>query len=116
MGINERLNEMVNLMLIPLRLIGKALLYLLSAIIGAAGFILLIISTIAQRIGFLAGGASMLCGIIMLIFLEDKKTAGVVMLMGAAAVLVPIILTFISGGIVALKEKLLDVSADIDIF
>lgn len=45
----------------------------------------------------------------------DGKIALTTALMGAASIFVPVIAMFISSGIIFIKEKLLDVSADIEL-
>lgn len=106
--------SMTMIMLIPLKLLAKAFLYLLAAIFGALGFILTLASSILQRIGFFVGGLSILAAIIMWAMV-DGKIALTTALMGAASIFVPVIAMFISSGIIIIKEKLLDVSADIEL-
>lgn len=106
--------SMTMIMLIPLKLLAKAFLYLLAAIFGALGFILTLASSILQRIGFFVGGLSILAAIIMWAMV-DGKIALTTALMGAASIFVPVIAMFISSGIILIKEKLLDVSADIEL-
>lgn len=105
---------MTVIMLIPLKLLAKGILYLLAAIFGALGFILTLASSILQRIGFFVGGLSILAAIIMWAMV-DGKIALTTALMGAASIFVPVIAMFISSGIFLIKEKLLDVSADIEL-
>lgn len=106
--------KMTTILLIPVKLLAKAILYLIAAVVGAVGFIALFASAILQKLGFFAGGAAILAAIIMWIMAEGS-TALTVALAGAAAILLPVIATFISSGIILLKEKLLDVSADIEL-
>ena len=106
--------SMTMIMLIPLKLLAKAFLYLLAAIFGALGFILTLASSILQRIGFFVGGLSILAAIITWAMV-DGKIALTTALMGAASIFVPVIAMFISSGIIFIKEKLLDVSADIEL-
>lgn len=106
--------SMTMIMLIPLKLLAKAFLYLLAAIFGALGFILTLASSILQRIGFFVGGLSILAAIIMWAMV-DGKIALTTALMGVASIFVPVIAMFISSGIIFIKEKLLDVSADIEL-
>lgn len=105
---------MTMILLIPLRLLAKAMLYLLAAVFGAIGFILTLISSIMQRIGFFAGGLSILVAIGMWLF-TDGEVALTTALMGIAAIFLPVIAMFISSGIILLKEKLLDASAGIEL-
>lgn len=105
---------MTMIMLIPLKLLAKAFLYLLAAIFGALGFILTFVSSILQRVGFFVGGLSILAAIIMWAMV-DSKLALTTAFMGAASIFLPVIAMFISSGIVMFKEKLLDVSADIEL-
>lgn len=105
---------MTMILLIPLRLLAKAILYLLAAVFGAIGFILTLISSIMQRIGFFAGGLSILAAIDMWLF-TDREVALTTALMGIAAIFLPVIAMFISSGIILLKEKLLDASAGIEL-
>ncbi|MCM1524138.1 MAG: hypothetical protein NC120_06735 [Ruminococcus sp.] len=105
---------MTTILLIPVKLLAKAVLYLLAAVVGAVGFAALFVSAILQKIGFFCGGTAIAAAIIMWIMAEGS-TALTVAIMGAAAVLLPVIATFISSGIVLIKEKLLDVSADIEL-
>lgn len=102
------------IMLIPLKLLAKAILYLLAAIIGAIGFVLMLVSSILQRIGFFVGGLSILAAILMWAILASEVALPTA-LMGVASILLPVITMFISSGIILIKEKLLDVSADIEI-
>lgn len=106
--------KMTMILLIPVKLLAKAVLYLIAAVVGTVGFIALFVSVILQRLGFFVGGAAILAAIIMWIMAYGSM-ALTVALMGAAAVLLPVIATFISSGIILLKEKLLDVSADIEL-
>lgn len=105
---------MTVIMLIPLKLLAKGILYLLAAIFGALGFVLTLVSSIMQRIGFFVGGLSILAAIAMWIF-TDGAVALTTALMGIASIFLPVIAMFISSGIIILKEKLLDVSADIEL-
>ncbi len=105
---------MTTILLIPVRLLAKAVLYLTAAVVGVIGFTVLIASAILQRLGFYAGGAAIVTAIIMWIMAEGS-TALTAALLGTAAILLPVIATFVSSGIIMLKEKLLDVSADIEL-
>ena len=103
---------MTTILLIPVKLLAKAVLYLIAAVVGVIGVITLFTSAILQRLGFYAGGAAIVAAIVMWIMAESNM-ALTAAIMGAAAILLPVIATFISSGIILLKEKLLDVSADI---
>lgn len=105
---------MTIILLIPLRLLAKAILYLLAAVFGAIGFILTLISSITQKIGFFAGGLSILAAIGMWLF-TDREVALTTALMGIAAIFLPVIAMFISSGIIILKGKFLDASAGIEL-
>lgn len=105
---------MTTILLIPVKLLIKAVLYLTAAVVGVIGVIALFASAILQRIGLYAGGAAILASIVMWIMTEGS-TALIAALLGVAAILLPVIATFISSGIILLKEKLLDVSADIEL-
>lgn len=105
---------MTTILLIPVKLLAKAVLYLIAAVVGTVGFVALFVSAILQKLGFYVGGAAILAAIVMWIMAESS-TALTAALMGAAAILLPVIATFISSGIILLKEKLLDVSADIEL-
>lgn len=104
--------KMTTILLIPVKLLAKAVLYLIAAVVGVIGVIALFASAILQRLGFYAGGAAIVAAIVMWIMAEGSM-ALTVAIMGVAAILLPVIATFISSGIILLKEKLLDVSADI---
>ncbi len=104
--------KMTTILLIPVKLLAKAVLYLIAAVVGVIGVIALFASEILQRLGFYAGGAAIVAAIVMWIMAESNM-ALTAAIMGAAAILLPVIATFISSGIILLKEKLLDVSADI---
>ena len=105
---------MTTILLIPIKLLAKAVLYLIAAVVGTVGFLALFVSAILQKLGFYVGGATILAAIIMWI-MAYGSTALTTALMGVAAILLPVIATFVSSGIVLLKEKLLDVSADIEL-
>lgn len=105
---------MTTILLIPLKLLAKAVLYLIAAVVGVVGFAALFVSAILQKLGFYVGGAAILAAIVMWV-MSYGSTALTAALMGAAAILLPVIATVIASGIILLKEKLLDVSADIEL-
>ena len=106
--------KMTTILLIPVKLLAKAVLYLIAAVVGVIGVITLFTSAILQRLGFYAGGTAIVVAIVMCIMAKSSM-ALTAALMGAAAILLQVIAMFISSGIILLKEKLLDVSADIEL-
>ena len=105
---------MTTILLIPVKLLVKAVLYIIAAVVGVIGCTALFASAILQKLGFYVGGAAILAAIVMWI-MSYGSTALTAALMGAAAILLPVIAGVVASGIVLLKEKLLDVSADIEL-
>lgn len=105
---------MATILLIPIKLLAKAVLYLAAAALSAVGFIVLLVSAVLRKLGFLLGGFAVL-GAIIAWFTGSRNAAVTLAAAGTAAILLPVIATFISSGIILLKEKLLDVSADIEL-
>lgn len=104
------------ILLMPIKLLGKAMCHIVAALIGAVGFVLSLAGAISSRIGSFLGGMTLLSAIVALIFESSVTLVLTFVGIAVAEILFPLIVIAISGGMYALRNMLLDMSEDIELF
>lgn len=104
------------ILLMPIKLLGKAMCHIMAAVVGAAGFVLRLVGAIACQIGRFVGGMTLLSAIVAVIFQSSITLVLTFVGIAVAEILCPFIIIAISGGMYAFRNVLLDLSEDIELF
>lgn len=104
------------ILLMPIKLLGKAMCHVMAAVVGAAGFVLRLVGAIASRIGSFVGGMSLLSAIVALIFECSSSFVMTIVVIAITEIVSPLIILAMSEGMYAFRETLLDISEDIELF
>ncbi len=104
------------ILLMPVKLLGKAMCHIAAALFGAVGFVLCLVGAISSKVGSFLGGLTLLSVIIALIFESSITLVLTFAGIAVAEILCPLIILAISGGMYAFRNMLLDLSEDIELF
>lgn len=104
------------ILLMPIKLLGKAMCHVMAAVVGAAGFVLRLVGAIASRIGSFVGGMSLLSAIVALIFECSASFVMTIVVISITEIVSPLIILALSEGMYAFRDTLLDISEEIELY
>ncbi len=104
------------ILLLPIKLLGKAMCHIAAAVFGAAGFLIALAGALTQRVGAFIGGLCLLSVIAALIFQAGTSFMLAAAAAGVALILSPFIVIAIAGVMYAIREALLNISEEIDLY
>lgn len=107
----------ISILLVPVKLIAKALLYVLSAVLDAAAWIVGFPAMLIKNLLAVVGGIGIVAVTIMLILgaLPDTDISSILMYYGlfAGIILLPLVLIAIMKGLFSIRGFLLETADDI---